>query len=250
MGYEEKKVLIADDNKSFLMYMSILLKRMGFHVMLADNGVETVKLIKLMQPDLVLLDNMMPRLDGISVLRLIRSDAEAPPISIVMMSTNPDTVRDSEKFDGCGFLTKPVQIEDLHEVLQNCIFKPMGFIRKHLRIPFTEKVTITCNGATHDLFAETLSEGGMCIRKKVPFPVSTALEVSITLNDSSTLSFKARVIYIKGLNADLFRVPPGMAVEFLNVSQKTAVALKSFIKEYLAKDIWEKQEGTYISKTE
>ena len=75
MKNEKKKVLIADDNKSFLMYMAILLKRMGFHVMLADNGVETVKLIKLMQPDLVLLDNMMPRLDGISVLRLIRSDA-------------------------------------------------------------------------------------------------------------------------------------------------------------------------------
>ena len=93
----EKKVLIADDNKSFLMYMAILLKRMGFHVMLADNGVETVKLIKLMQPDLVLLDNfMMPRLDGIFVLRLIRSDAEAAPISIVMMSTNPKTAHDSE----------------------------------------------------------------------------------------------------------------------------------------------------------
>jgi CheY-like chemotaxis protein len=250
MEHEMKKVLIADDNKSFLMYMAILLKRMGFHVMLADNGVETVKLIKLMQPDLVLLDNMMPRLDGISVLRLIRSDADVTPVSIVMMSTNPKTARDSEKFDGCGFLTKPVQIEDLHEVLQNCIFKPMGFVRKHLRIPFTQKVTITCDGIKHDLFAETLSEGGMYIRKKDPFPVSTSLEISIPLKDSSALSFKGRVIYVKGLSADLFRVPPGMAVEFMNVSRDDAAALSSFIKECLAKDIWEDQAETYIKKTE
>jgi len=248
MEHEMKKVLIADDNKSFLMYMAILLKRMGFNVLLADNGVETVKLIKLMQPDLVLLDNMMPRLDGISVLRLIRSDAEAPPISIVMMSTNPKTVRESEKFDGCGFLTKPVQIEDLHEILQNCVFKPMGFVRKHLRIPFTQKVTIICDGSRHDLFAETLSEGGMYIRKKDPFPVSTRLEISIPIKGSSPLSFKGRVIYIKGLNADLFRVPPGMAVEFMNVSTEDAAALKSFIKQYLAEDIWEEQTETFIRK--
>ena len=249
MGHEMKKVLIADDNKSFLIYMAILLKRMGFDVLLADNGVETVKLIKLMQPDLVLLDHMMPGLDGISVLRLIRCDANSP-ISIVMMSTNPKTVRESEKFDGCGFLTKPVQIEDLHEILQNCIFKPMGFVRKHLRIPFTQKVTITREGSKHDLFAETLSEGGMYIRKKDPFPVSTSLEISIPIKGSSPLSFKGKVIYIKGLNADLFRVPPGMAVEFMNVSKETAAALKSFIKEFLAKDIWEKQIDTFIRKTE
>ena len=126
----------------------------------------------------------------------------------------------------------------------------MGFVRKHLRIPFTQKVTITCEGTKYDLFAETLSEGGMYIRKKVPFPVSTSLEVSIPLTDSSPLSFKGRVIYTKGLNADLFRVPPGMAIEFMNVSAEFAATLKSFIKACLAKDIWEKQKETFIRKAE
>ncbi len=56
MGEPQKRVLVADDNPSFLMYIAILLKRMGFDVILAENGVESIKLIKMMKPDLVILD--------------------------------------------------------------------------------------------------------------------------------------------------------------------------------------------------
>jgi CheY-like chemotaxis protein len=247
MGYERKKILVADDNQSFLMYMGILLRRMGFKVILAENGVEALKLIKLMQPDLVLLDCMMPVLDGISVLRHVSADRRAR-FSIVMMSSDPESLRASEKFDCCGFLSKPVPIEELHEVLQNCIFKPMGFTRRHLRIPFNEKVSVFHGVKTQELFAESLSEGGIYLRKKEPYAVSTELEVSIPLKGAAPLLLSGRVIYVKGLFADLFRVPPGMAVEFRGVSTGSAEKLRSFIKEYLASDIWEEQEETYIEE--
>ena len=248
MEFETKKILVADDNKSFLMYMAILLRRMGFNVLLAENGMEALKLIKQMHPDVVLLDCMMPKLDGMSVLRFLRSDIEAANIGIVMMSSNPKTLLDSEKFECCGLLPKPVQIEDLHENLQNCIFKPMGFTRKHLRIPFNDKVSVTFDDKRHDLFAESLSEGGIYIRKKDPFPVSSKLDISLNLKGKATLDFHGNVIYIKGLYADLYRVPPGMAIEFQNMQPDNAALLKSYIKEYLAGDIWEDQEDTYIGK--
>jgi len=249
MESERKKVLVADDNKSFLMYMALLLRRMGFNVILAENGMEALKLIKQLQPDLVLLDCLMPKLDGMSVLRYLRSDTEIAGISIVMMSSNPKTLQASDKFESCGLLTKPVQIEDLHENLQNCIFKPIGFTRKHLRIPFNEKASVTFDNTRHDLFAESLSEGGIYIRKKEPFPVSAKLDISLNFRGKATLDFKGNVIYIRGLYADLFRVPPGMAIEFQNVRPDNAAVLKSYIKEYLAGDIWESQEDTYIGKT-
>jgi CheY-like chemotaxis protein len=248
MDFERKKVLVADDNKSFLMYMAILLRRMGFDVILAENGMEALKLIKQMRPDLVLLDCLMPKLDGMSVLRYLRSDTEIAGVSIVMMSSNPKTLHASEKFESCGLLPKPVQIEDLHENLQNCIFKPMGFVRKHLRIPFSEKVSVRVDNTRYDLFAEALSEGGIYIRKKEPFPVSTKLDISLSLRGEATLEFQGNVIYIKGLYADLFRVPPGMAIEFRDMNPDKAAVLTSFIKEYLAGDIWEDQEETYIGK--
>ena len=247
MKHERKKILLADDNQSFLMYMGILLRRMGFQVILAENGIEVLKLIKLMQPDLVLLDCVMPMLDGISVLRHVHSE-QLVPFNIVMMSSDAGSLRASRKFDCCGILHKPVQIEELHEVLQNCIFRPMGFTRKHLRIPFNEKVSVSCKGTTQEFFAESLSEGGVYIRKKEPYPVPTELEVSIPLKGAAPMTFSGRVIYVKGLSSDLFRVPPGMAIEFRNVSPGSAAALRSFIKEYLALDIWEEQEATYIAQ--
>ena len=247
MEYGRKKILLADDNQSFLMYMGILLRRMGFKVIIAENGIEVLKLIKLMQPDLVLLDCVMPMLDGVSVLRYVHSEQLAP-FNIVMMSSDPESLLASRKFDCCGTLRKPVQIEELHEVLQNCIFKPMGFTRKHLRIPFNEKVSVSCNGTTQEFFAESLSEGGVYIRKKEPYAVSTELEISIPLKGVAPMTFSGRVIYVKGLFSDLFRVPPGMAIEFRNISPSSAAALKSFIKEYLARDIGEEQEEMYISQ--
>jgi CheY-like chemotaxis protein len=247
MEYEKKKILLADDNQSFLMYLGILLKRMGFKVMLAENGVEALRLIKLQQPDLVLLDCMMPVLDGVAVLRHVNAEQPAP-FNIVMMSADPEPLRSASKFDCCGVLRKPVQIEELHEVLQNCIFRPMGFTRKHLRIPYNEKVSVTFDGVTQEFFAESLSEGGIYIRKKEPYAVSTRLEVAIPLQGTAPMTFGGRVIYVKGLFADLFRVSPGMAIEFVTVSPDAAATLRSYIKEYLAKDIWEEQEAIYIEQ--
>jgi CheY-like chemotaxis protein len=190
----------------------------------------------------------MPKLDGMSVLRYLRSDSEIAGISIVMMSSNPKTLHASEKFESCGLLPKPVQIEDLHESLQNCIFKPLGFTRKHLRIPFNERVSVTFDNRRQDLFAESLSEGGIYVRKKEPFPVSARLDISLTLKGRAPLDLSGNVIYIRGLYADLFRVPTGMAIEFRNMLPASAEVLKSYIREYLAGDIWEDQENTYIGK--
>lgn len=74
------------------------------------------------------------------------------------------------------------------------------------------------------------------------------LEVSIPLKGAAPMTFSGKVIYVKGLFSDLFRVPPGMAVEFRNVSPSSAAALKSFINGYLARDIWEEQDKTYIAQ--
>jgi len=250
MEIERKKVLIADDNKTFLMYMAILLKRMGFSVILAENGIETIKLIKVMQPDLVLLDCMMPEMDGISVLRYIKSDKQTSNISIVMVSadSSKETIKKSENFDSCGYLIKPVEIDALHEILQNCIFRPMGFVRRHPRIPFVEKVSIVHEGLSYELYAETLSEGGIYIRKKNPLPVGSELEISLLLNTDKSIFLKGTVIYVKGLYADLYRVPPGMAVEFKDVPNDAVIILRKYIKEHLAKDIWEDQEEAVVVK--
>jgi CheY-like chemotaxis protein len=248
METERKKILIADDNKTFLMYMAILLKRMGFTVILAENGVETIKLMKMMRPDLVLLDSMMPVMDGISVLRFIKKEKQLAETNIVMVTadSSPETIKTSKELDVCGYIIKPVDIDILHDMLQECIFKPVGFVRKHPRIPFTEKIKVYKEEIVYDLYAETLSEGGIYVRLRDPFPVGTEVGLTLPLKEGVSLSLRGCVIYVKGLYADLFRVPPGMAIEFGNTSPADALFLKNHISEVLAKDIWEAQEEVII----
>ena len=65
MTLRKKTVLVADDSETFVMYFSLLLKRLGFDVIPAENGLEAVKLIKVTEPNLVMLDIRLPGMDGI-----------------------------------------------------------------------------------------------------------------------------------------------------------------------------------------
>ena len=70
MTSRKKSILIADDSETFVMYSSILLKRLGFDVIPVENGAEALKLIKVMEPTLVMLDIHIPVMDGLTTLRL------------------------------------------------------------------------------------------------------------------------------------------------------------------------------------
>lgn len=248
MDFRRKKILIVDDSHAFIMYMGILLKRMGFRVVPAENGLEAMKLIRIMEPDLIMLDIVMPITDGIKTLRYIKEDKQISDIPVIMVSTdsNKEMIKKCEGLGISGYLIKPVNIDKLHEVLQDNIFAPMGIKRKFLRVSFIKKIILTFNGISHELYAETLSEGGIYIRKKDPFPVGSEVEIALPLDDSS-LYLRGIVIYTKGIFGDVFRIPPGMAVEFKDITVNDSTSLNKHIKEMLTQDILDSQEEPVIS---
>ncbi|MBE7057828.1 MAG: response regulator transcription factor [Ruminococcaceae bacterium] len=76
------KLLIADDNKQITSVLSEYAKKEGHTVEIATDGVETIDKFKKFEPDLILLDVMMPRMDGFEVCRNIRRDSNVPIIMI------------------------------------------------------------------------------------------------------------------------------------------------------------------------
>jgi len=72
MTEQRRKILVADDEISIQEILSIQLARMGYEVVLAGDGVEAVSMYEAEKPDLVLLDVLMPRLNGLGVCRRIR----------------------------------------------------------------------------------------------------------------------------------------------------------------------------------
>lgn len=240
-----KRTLVVDNSHVFLMYIAILLKRMGFEVIPTDSGEEALKMFKMLASDLVILDTGLSNPDSWSVLEHMR-ETHVPVITV--SDTGSEEERRQCEEAGCvGLLRKPIRIEKLHELLQECIFPMLGWKRRHLRVPYNSKVKMIHGGAEEYIYAESLSGGGIYLRKRNPLEVGSQVEIIIDHDDEVQLSLKGTVIYVKGLFGDVFKVPPGMAVEFREVPESTARELNAYVKRLIAGDIVELQEESVVS---
>lgn len=110
-----KKILIADDEPNIVAAVEFLLQRNGYEVHVARNGEEALKLVEDCNPDLVLLDVMMPVRSGYEVCARIRERADWRHIKIIMLSAKG---RDAEVSKGLSigadlYVTKPFSTRDL-----------------------------------------------------------------------------------------------------------------------------------------
>ena len=92
MSYEAK-ILVVDDEKLYRHLLQINLETEGYEVTTASNGEEGVDMVSKKHPDLVILDVMMPKLDGFSALERIRQFSEVPVIMLTGKNEEPDRVK-------------------------------------------------------------------------------------------------------------------------------------------------------------
>jgi CheY-like chemotaxis protein len=105
-----KKILVADDEPTALRLAKFILERAGFQVITAVNGIEAVKKANEEKPDLVVLDVMMPGMDGYDVCRQIRKDLALAAAPVLMLTAQArDEDRDEAmKAGATDYLSKPV----------------------------------------------------------------------------------------------------------------------------------------------
>lgn len=245
-----KKIIIADDNKTFLMYLGLLLKRFEFKVMPAENGLEALRLLKLSKTDLVILDLHMKVMDGLTALRVIREDSHTAQVPVIMVSHDAssemvDKCRDLGCFD---YLTKPLKVDRLHDSLQRCFFARKGTSRKFLRVPFKGEVVLSHEGDEYALYTETLSEGGMYVIKENPLPVGSEVAVKCNLGERGEVRAEGIIIYTKKLFGDFLTLPPGMAIKFHRITEDDAVKLKFFIQDLMAREIFDERNNGFFKR--
>jgi DNA-binding response OmpR family regulator len=110
-----KKVLIADDEPNIVISLEFLLRREGFEVVVAVDGEEALTKARAEKPDLVLLDVMMPKMNGFDVCQAIRADADLAGMRVLMLTAKG---RETEVSKGLGlgadaYMTKPFSTRDL-----------------------------------------------------------------------------------------------------------------------------------------
>ncbi len=110
-----KTILLVDDEPNILAPLEFLVKQEGYHTLTASNGRQALQLIKETKPDLVILDVMMPEMNGLETAREIRSHSEWANIHIIFLTAKGTT---EDKINGYGaggeiYLTKPFDNDEL-----------------------------------------------------------------------------------------------------------------------------------------
>ncbi len=116
-----KKILIVDDNPELVRALQLLLN--NYELILANNGKQAVEIAFTLEPDLILMDILMPEMDGLEATRLIRQNPQTRsiPILAITASVNLDVEQECSK-SGCDdFIAKPFTIEELAARIDNLI---------------------------------------------------------------------------------------------------------------------------------
>ncbi|WP_294222795.1 MULTISPECIES: response regulator transcription factor [Chryseobacterium] len=115
-----KRIIIADDEHKILMSLEYSFRKNGYDVFIARDGTEVVEFLKTITPDIILLDIMMPNLDGYSTLEIIKQDEKLKNTKIIFLSAknNPKDMEKGLEMGADAYITKPYSIKKLMQMIE------------------------------------------------------------------------------------------------------------------------------------
>ena len=118
-----KKILIVDDEPNIVISLEFLMRREGFEVAVARDGEEALGSIAQKQPDLVLLDVMMPKINGFEVCERLRADPALAEMRIVILTAKgrEAEIKKGLSLGADGYITKPFSTRDLVVQVKNLL---------------------------------------------------------------------------------------------------------------------------------
>ena len=132
------RIVVAEDDPKQARLLKLYLEREGHSVIVAEDGLAAVEAIRRRNPDLVLLDMMMPELDGLDVCRVVRAESDVPIIMITARNDEEDMLRGLD-LGADDYITKPYRPREL-------VARVRAMLRRHLRAESDDERTL---GALH-----------------------------------------------------------------------------------------------------
>ncbi|NGP87175.1 response regulator transcription factor [Fodinibius halophilus] len=138
---DKQTILVVDDEQDLLDLIEYNLQKEGFNVLKAENGLEGIEMAREHNPNLMLLDIMMPKMDGLEVVEKIRNDSKLQHIPIIFLTARGDEKTEVEGLDkgGDDYITKPISTTKL-------ISRIKAVLRR-----FEETETMTDKIEVHDI---------------------------------------------------------------------------------------------------
>jgi len=113
MTEKQIKCLVVDDDPSIRLLVQRALQKSGFEAATASDGVEALRMLEENEFDLLILDLMMPRLNGFDVVERLRSNASTTPKILIMTAASPNVLRDLPVDRVGKIISKPFELQTL-----------------------------------------------------------------------------------------------------------------------------------------
>ena len=220
-----QSVLLVDDTRMFLDMEREFLRNSPIAIHTASNGVEALDLMGQVHPDLVFMDLLMPKMDGASCCRAVKSNPvlSETPVVLIMSAGNPEA-HDACTLSGCDdVISKPLDRDMFLDVARK--YLPV-IERREVRVRSSlpcelRLVNMSVAGTLHDL-----SVRGAYVASKVRIAVKEVIRISFCLTDGTPVVCFARVCWI---NKDGSALPQGFGVEFALLPKPSHEALIAFV---------------------
>jgi YesN/AraC family two-component response regulator len=115
------KALVIDDEPSTLFMFNLFLEAYGYEVITAENGAAGIEMFKKERPSIVFTDIKMPGVDGLDILKLIKSIDPAVQVIVMTGHGDQDLMGQAMEFKATAFLNKPIERTELEKVLKKAV---------------------------------------------------------------------------------------------------------------------------------
>lgn len=121
-----KRVLVVDDDQSIQRVLVQTLQLEGYEVATASDGVEAMETLAGQLPDVVILDVMMPKLDGLDVLKRMRADERTQTVPVILLTarSSQEDIWEGWQSGVDYYMTKPFDVEELLRFLSHVLNPP------------------------------------------------------------------------------------------------------------------------------
>ena len=144
-----EKILVVDDEQSLREVLSIMLKRAGYAVTAVSDGEEAIEQLQKEIFDLVITDLRMPKVDGMEVLRAVKSASPETVVLIITAFATADSAVEAMKQGAYDYLTKPFQVDEVQLIIRNALEK---------RRLTTENILLKREMASQSSFAQLVGQ--------------------------------------------------------------------------------------------
>ncbi len=111
----KKKILIFDDDNTILEVITIIFEENGYHVEISETSHDILEKVAQYQPDVILMDNWIPKIGGVEATRLLKNHEEFKSIPVIYVTANNDIVALAKEAQADDYVAKPFNLEDLED---------------------------------------------------------------------------------------------------------------------------------------